>query len=443
MRRLTAIITILASVTIIFFIWQEYAYRDKIHAGITIDGLDVSGLTPKQAEYRLLRLPGTPKYLSLTFKNYHEILNLSDFGAVPDRGLALANAYKIGRDSGWWNNLVLIAGCRLRSKNILIGFRLDVRKLSRRIKAVTVRINQPAVNAARLVSGAQIKIEPEQPGYALNIVNSINRIHKALSQNLKSAHLAVTVAEPEVTADSLRRQRIETLMSEFVTALDPNQEARTTNIKIAAQQIDGFLVPPGKIFSFNDAVGARSAKRGYKTATVIEDGNLAQGIGGGICQVATTIYNAYMLAGLLTVERDIHSNFIAAYPTGRDASVAEGVYDLKFKNDTGGFILIKALLDEGRLTIRLYGPKTGRVNFFGNPDISNITPYRVRLEPDNTLPPGVNVLVQKGVPGKIIKIHRLVKIKNQIFFEEEITSRYQARDEIIKTGPAENPAIKN
>lgn len=433
MRRalFAAVIVILVSISSIA--WQALAYKDKIFPGVSIGALEVGGLTPKQAKKRLLRLRPAPKYIRLATDNYQEKLDLSEYSAVPDIDQAVGDAYKYGRNDSLGALAVLIG--RGQPINIPLEFRLNASKLKRHFEDIAWRIDQPPVNAVRLISGDRISIEPEQIGYKLLVDDSVERVKTAL--NKKEARLAIKVERPKITYRLLKRQKIEVLMGEFATEFDRAQDSRNTNIKTAARQIDGTMIPPNGIFSFNEIVGPRTAERGYKPATVIENGNLVQGIGGGICQVATTLYNAYMLAGLPTVERVIHSNFIAAYPTGRDASVAEGLYDLKFKNDTNDFILIKTFIGDSILIVRVYGPKVDRVNYFSEPAVSDFVSYQVKVEPDSSLPPGVKIVAQKGVSGRTVKVRRTVKLKDQILFEEDIVSRYLPRTEIIKAGPGE------
>ena len=153
---------------------------------------------------------------------------------------------------------------------------------------------------------------------------------------------------------------LSSLGSQFVTYFDPRNTSRATNIALAAKLVDGTVVEPGETFSLNAAMGPRTTNRGFDYAPVIAADNvLRQGVGGGICQYATTLFNAVFFAGLPVVEREAHSLYISHYPIGRDATVSWGSVDFKFRNDTGKTLMIRSWIDGGALTVALVG-KTGR-----------------------------------------------------------------------------------
>ena len=438
MRRIGTIFAlILAAAFIAFPVWQGYAYKGKIYNNISVSGFNVGGLTLSQARNRLRRLPPPPQNITITAESFSERLDINSLGASARLSKALMRAYGAGRDDSFYAQLPSAAARAVNPQNIQIEYRLNEAKLLKLLEEIGVLLNRPAINAKRLTSGGNITIEPHQVGRTLLVDSSAKNIRASLGRNGRRAALAFKLDTPGTTAESLRVQKIEVMIAQFSTDFDPKQEGRNTNIVLAAKKIDGHLVHPGDVFSFNDVVGARTADRGYKLATVIENGNLAQGIGGGICQLATTVYNAYMIAGLPTVERNLHSNFIAAYPLGRDAGVSDGTYDLRFKNDTGGYILMRALTGHGRMTIRLYGPRIERVNTFSKPSSTDFVPYRIRITAEK-LPPGVKIVAQKGVSGRTVRLKRTVEANGKVLFEEMINSRYTPRDEIIKAGPEEN-----
>ncbi|MCK4268525.1 MAG: VanW family protein, partial [Actinomycetia bacterium] len=140
-----------------------------------------------------------------------------------------------------------------------------------------------------------------------------------------------------------------------------------------------------------------------------------------------------------TVERSVHSFYISHYPTGRDATVVDGQLDFKFKNDTDGTLLIKKFILSNAVGFKIYGPDSGRENTFGDPQIYNVTAYSSKTETDTSLPPGARVVDQSGIPGRTVSVIRKVMKKGKQFFEEKIVSRYTARQEIIKVGPAPPP----
>ena len=152
----------------------------------------------------------------------------------------------------------------------------------------------------------------------------------------------------------LRPQQL-VLRSKFFTSYPSSTEERKSNIKLAAKSLDYAFVDVGGEFSFNQTVGARTEKRGYKTAKIIVGGEFVDGVGGGVCQVSTTLYNAVLLAGLKVTEFHAHSLPVSYVAPSFDAMVNSGSADLKFINNTHNPVYIRAFADDATLTIEIYG----------------------------------------------------------------------------------------
>lgn len=143
-------------------------------------------------------------------------------------------------------------------------------------------------------------------------------------------------------------------IAQYITYFDPGLANRTENIRLAAKAIDGKLLAPGEQFSFNGTVGERTAEAGYKDAYIINGDSYELGLGGGICQVSSTLYNAVSLAHLQVIERHSHSLPVSYVPSGQDATVSYGILDFKFKNSTDAYLLIRSFIDGNTLTSQLY-----------------------------------------------------------------------------------------
>ena len=135
---------------------------------------------------------------------------------------------------------------------------------------------------------------------------------------------------------------------------------RVHNVGLVAELIDGALVAPGARFSFNETTGERNEAKGFEEAPVIINGELQNGIGGGVCQVSTTVFNAAFEAGLSIDRRTNHALYIDHYPLGRDATVNYPDLDLVFTNDTERWLLLRTFVNAGSLTVNLYGTPPGR-----------------------------------------------------------------------------------
>ncbi len=146
-----------------------------------------------------------------------------------------------------------------------------------------------------------------------------------------------------------------TLRAEFYTSYTASTEERKHNIALATKAIDGAFIDVGGEFSFNRTVGARTEARGYKNAKIIVNGKFVDGVGGGVCQVSTTLYNAVLLAGLKITEYHAHSLPVSYVAPSFDAMVNGGSADLRFINDTDNPIILHAVADESKLTVKIIG----------------------------------------------------------------------------------------
>ena len=220
----------------------------------------------------------------------------------------------------------------------------------------------PPVNATVEVNDdGTVHVTESQSGMVLDMPVLMDELDDAATGGgMRTIFVALKPAFPKLSTADVESMGLAALGSQFVTYFDPRNTTRANNIALAAKLVDGTVVDPGQTFSLNAAMGPRTANRGFDYAPVIASDNvLRQGVGGGVCQYATTLFNAVFFAGLPVVEREAHSIYISHYPTGRDATVSWGSADFKFKNDTAKSIMIRSWIDGGALTVALVG-KTGR-----------------------------------------------------------------------------------
>ncbi len=188
-----------------------------------------------------------------------------------------------------------------------------------------------------------------------------------LSTSNRRAELAVTTATPERTTRDAKAMGITGLVGAYQTFYGgvPN---RIHNVQLVAHLIDDHYIAPGAEFSFNDTTGDRNEDKGFLEAPVIINGELENGLGGGVCQVSTTTFNAAYEAGLSITDRTNHALYISHYPQGRDATVNYPDLDLKFVNDTENWLWLRTFVSSSSLTVALYGtPQNRRVESEGTP----------------------------------------------------------------------------
>jgi len=218
---------------------------------------------------------------------------------------------------------------------------------------------------------------------------------------------------------------------------------RIHNVQLVAHLVDGTLIAPGATFSFNGTTGDRSAAKGFLEAPVIINGELQTGLGGGVCQVSTTVFNAAYEAGLRITDRTNHALYISHYPLGRDATVDYPDIDLKFVNDTPHWLLLRTFVGSTSLTVTLFGtPQHRRIVTDAAPLTTDAAPplQRVRT-PD--LPVGQKEVVDYGVPASSTSVRRLVYAPNgDLLSDETWHSYYQSQPKIVEIG-SRKPKAKN
>jgi vancomycin resistance protein YoaR len=250
----------------------------------------------------------------------------------------------------------------------------------------------------------------------------------------------VTAREADFTTEEAEAMGIKDCLSVRTTEWIGTRN-RQNNVRITTEFINKegkHYLAPGEEFSFIETVGERTEERGYKMAPGIQpNGQLDDVFGGGICQVATTLFNSAFFAGLKITERRNHTIYISHYPEGRDAAVAGDEVDLKFVNDTDHYIWIRGESDGIETTFWIYGTNDGRKVTFKNSGIMNegaAPPVEVWSDP--SLSPGVTVIKSPGQSYKMVVVTRWITWPDGKVTEEKFTSKYPQRPVIIYAGPA-------
>lgn len=248
--------------------------------------------------------------------------------------------------------------------------------------------------------------------------------------------IKLTITKPKVTIDQIGSEAFPDQLSTFTTRFDESDRDRSTNLRIACQRINGKVLMPGETFSYNQTLGARTAAAGFKNGKVYEGGEVVDGIGGGICQISSTLYNAVIMANLQTVERRNHQ-FVTSYVgPGRDATVVYGAIDFKFKNTRKYPVRLKASAVNGIATVTIYGIKEeNEYTFKFETRTVDTIPLTTTYEEDATLPVGTEKVKRKGSNG--IKTETYVtKTLNGKVVTRDLLSRdtYSAMSRIVIKG---------
>ncbi|MFL5980968.1 MAG: VanW family protein [Gaiellaceae bacterium] len=309
--------------------------------------------------------------------------------------------------------------------------------------ALSRRVDTPPKDATwAIYSNGRINVVPDKPGYLLDVPRSARAMLRAAlvtDPALRSAQLIVEKAEADRSTAEARAMRIKGLVASYQTFYG-GEANRIHNVQLVAHLVDGHVIAPGAVFSFNQTTGARTADKGFKEAPVIINGELQTGLGGGVCQVSTTVFNAAYEAGLPIVSRTNHALYISHYPQGRDATVNYPDIDLKFVNDTGHWLLLRTWVGASSLTVALYGtPVHRRV-------VSEAAPLKVagavpvKRVSDPALEQGEEVVEESGEPPRTTSVHRLVySPSGKLLLDTVFYSSYRGEPRVIRAGSKPKP----
>jgi vancomycin resistance protein YoaR len=308
--------------------------------------------------------------------------------------------------------------------------------------ALSRRVDKPAEDATWAISSDGISVVPDRPGYLLDVPRSAKAMLRAAlvtDPALRSAKLIVERVDADRSTSEARAMEIKGLVASYQTFYG-GEANRIHNVQLVSHLVDGHVIAPGAVFSFNQATGARTEAKGFKEAPVIINGELKTGLGGGVCQVSTTVFNAAYEAGLPILARTNHALYISHYPQGRDATVNYPDVDLKFVNDTDHWLLLRTWVGSSSLTVALYGtPVNRRVVSEASPLVvaGKVPTKKIR---DPSLFVGQQVVEEEGEPPRTTSVHRLVyDADGKLLHDSVFYSSYRGEPTVIRVGTKPKP----
>lgn len=321
---------------------------------------------------------------------------------------------------------------------------LDRDLLNSYLKTIAEKIDQPLKEAKFIYNesaGRVTEFEPGQDGKQLNISAAASLISKAIANGTNSdIALPVEQTSPKSSAEEVNNYGIKDLLGTGTSSFVDSIPNRMFNIGLSASRINGILVPPGEVFSFNAYLGEVTAATGFKQAYVIKEGKTVLDDGGGVCQVSTTLYRAALNAGLPIVERTAHAYRVGFYeqggsPPGLDATVFPPSVDFKFKNDTGSYLLIQNYMVGTTLTYQIYGTSDGRISSLSKPVILSQTAPPPELRKDDpTRPIGTELETEHSIWGMNIQFTRTVVRNGETLINETIRSNFRPWQRVVLVG---------
>jgi vancomycin resistance protein YoaR len=419
----------LAILILISLLFADYLYhRQRIYSGVSIGGITVGGMTVDEAclhlNSKLMQEGFTDKPLFFSLDESNWTFSLAELGVNTSLQCCL-DAYHTGRGRYHLFSYPARIGLVFKNINIPLSFSVDEDRFSSSLSGIQEEVRLEALEARLGLTDDKQKvvIVPEKYGRELDLDTTRQRLTEALTSypTLPEVELAVMNVQAKVTAAYLETLRVREEIATSTTVFSHAIPNRVHNIRLAAASLDGALVEPDQEFSFNQTVGVTGAEQGYKPAPVIVNRRLVEGIGGGVCQVSSTLYNAILLADLALVERANHSLTVGYLPPGLDATVSDGWLDLRFLNNRNHAVWIRTFIEGSSLIVRLYGdPIPGH-------EVKIIVTDREVINQDvkyietEELPEGVTEKNKNGQPGYRVTVWRITYIDGEEIRREKIS----------------------
>jgi len=325
--------------------------------------------------------------------------------------------------------------------------RLDVATLRPEIEALAAQLEQPA-REARFdydpQTGVLTPLVVSQDGIELDVDAALAAVETALRNGQSTVELPLTITSPLVSTADASKLNITEVAGRGYSTFTGSPPGRKQNVAVAAARFNGVVIPPHSEFSFNEYLGWVVDAMGYEESYIILGNRTAVGIGGGVCQVSTTLFRAAFWGGFRITERYAHGYRVSYYepPTGLDATIYSPYVDFKFVNDTDNYYLIESEVNQQteELTFYLYGPDTGRTVQMIGPTILETTPAPEPIyTEDPSLPAGVVKQVDWARDGAKVKVERIVTdASGNTLYHDVFWSNYRpwAARYLVGTGPA-------
>lgn len=414
-----------------------FMVTDQIYSGVTVGDIDVGGLSVEAAEQKIgasMRERLAQEPLQISYQQQVWKVQAAELELAADVQALARRAYDVGRSG----NVFVYLQERYVAVNhgfkVPLTWTYNKEKLAAIVNDIAATINRKPQNATLVRQGSHVERIAEVNGRTVEVDKLLADIDNQLRETIP-VHIALPVSEqiPSVVIADLAD--INSVIAVYTTEFNPTNANRVQNVRLAANSVNNVLVRAGETFSFNDRVGLRLEKYGYKEAPGFVNGKLVPDFGGGVCQVSSTIYNAVLLADMTITERTSHYRPPNYVPLGQDATVADNQLDFKFTNNTGHNIYITNEMGGRQLTVYIWG-KEGVT-----PDISIVPAERKVIEPntivkqDPELEAGKEVVEDEGQKGFQISIYRVKTVNGKEVSRNRVSyDDFPPEDRIIRVG---------
>lgn len=414
--------------------------RQTFYEGTTVDGVDVSQMTLEQS------LDYWNEQVEPAYRRRAAVLNdgtrvtAEQLGYSSNYADVLSGAWNTGRYGSLVERYQRMTAYSAQPQSFTVTRSMyDEGLVNQYAQGVAAQVDTAPVNASLKsfnVETYAFEFEPDRPGYTLNQAALSRDICAALSAGGGNVEMQIETVQPQFTQENVSSQY--GMISYAVTNASSSSSNRLSNIRLALSSINGVWLDPGESFSFNQVVGQRTTARGYKTAAAYASGKVIDEVGGGICQVSTTLFNAAVKADMKITQRSAHSMTVSYVDIGKDAAVDWGNKDLCFTNNSDDRVYICGYVtDDKRVRIGIFGRLLENgVSITVEGKKTGTNKYKTEQQMNFNMASGKTKVVQQGKNGYTATTYKVWwdSNGNEIKREELCKSNYQSTPEIIEYG---------
>ncbi|MEM6295545.1 MAG: VanW family protein [Myxococcota bacterium] len=417
--------------------WAAGQTQPSVIAGVSIAGLDVGGTAQEDLDAVAVRAGQSASARPLTLQAGAESVDTTaaQLGATADVARAAATALEVARSGDPVVDLQAKLLAAKQGIDIPVSYSFDESAALAQLQALAPRVETPSLPTRLDFAGR--KVVPAEPGTALLAYDSLSAVATGLASGAQRVELVVAQKPPvedplgAIAADL----DISIVLGSFDTPYrtDESYKDRTHNLKVGSTAIDGFVLQPGETFSFNETVGARSAENGYRYGTGISGGQLVDVLGGGICQVSSTMFGAGFFGGLEVVSARPHSRPSSYVDMGLDSTVVWPSVDMKLRNPYDFPVVLHMTVSQGKVHAEVLGPRRPYQIAFER-SLEEAVPYGTVWRDDSRLRSGTESMAQRGRRGFKLKRERKFLQAGEVVKTESWNLNYPPTTEIIRRG---------
>ena len=441
---ITAVIIVLgtASIPVGYVSATGKNWSNITYPGVYIEDIDVSGKQLSEVELFIqekYEKPVLSKKIEIKANDKTYTLDYEKLQAGYNIPEVAKEAFNYGKERNLIERYRLIKAAE--KKEFKLEFTYNPKPIDEMVEKIEKDMNKEAVNANISIAKGNIKITPETNGVKLEKDKLkqaiVQQVESELSEEHKEIEAPFTEVKPQLT--SVKLSVINARVSTFSTSFTTSTANRINNIDLSTKAINGTLLMPGEIFSFNETVGERTRARGYKEAGIIVGDKIESGLGGGICQVSSTLYNAMLKSSIKATERRNHSLPLGYIGKGLDATVDWGNIDLKFKNTLDIPIYIEGYVENKNVYFNVYSSKDlTKKSYEMVTQVTDTIQPTIKYIDDPNLNQGETEVIKKAATGYKVKAYRKTFENGKLVNTELISSdNYRAINGEVKRGTKE------